>query len=463
MTHSLRNALFAVVTSLLWACGGGGLPDGGVINPDTIAPIDVKQWEGLVDAGTLRYLTELGKAQRGESADLDGDGIREILSLRSADGTQTWIQETNGGAPDFKIEKFADGRIRYWYWYGSSGQPAILDESFGSENRRVTLFDSNHDSKFERRVDELRVGDNVEATEYLDAGSTDGGPQGFIVARNWVRPASSDQGTGTCNGNSNFPSQRIFGEGSSPGFSDTPAVSCSPAQRTKLAAGLECARKRLECVGRSNPTIKKEVEAHLITDILRYGCNNPCAGALASTLGAWGINAAITNFNGPRLDSWTPEQTCTTVLHELMHAAKVSQGPSHEDGIDPIYACARYCAGCIQFGGAFSAGSFPSANMDCVRCSEDPMEKKRCGVKNELITSSKCAGLPLCHGGIGVNSLCETCQNLESKDCEGTALGVPFFNCCQTCPANAIRLNDKPCPGPIMPSDTCSTKPPECP
>ncbi len=449
-----------VLATLLTACGSTSGVDGGFVKPDTAVPIDVTQWQGMVDAGTLAFLVELGKAKRCESADLDGDGIREMLCIRAADGTQTWVKETNGGAPAFKIERFADGRVRYSYWYLNSNFPAILDEEF-PDGHRTTLFDSDHDRKFERSVDEVPDGGDIVATEYVNAGSVDGG---LVFSRQWVRPASSDQGGGArCDGNSNFPSEiSLWQGGDPPGFSDKAAVKCNPTLRAKLATAFECARKKLECVGRTNPSMKKQVDARMLDDDLQYGCGNPCADALATTLPASGPYKGQTNFNGSRLASWTPEEACTTVLHELLHAAKVSEGPSHADGTDAIYSCARYCSNCIDFGGAFGAANpFPSDNMDCVRCAETAADKKRCGIKSELM-GGPCPSYALCHGGIGVNTQCATCENRITKDCEGTQAGPPEFNCCKTCPANATT-NDKVCPGPFLPSDTCMSKPPECP
>ncbi len=458
------NRLIAslLVLGLLVGCGSRNSLDGGVFNPDTAVPIDVSAWEGLVDAGTLRYLVELGKAKRCEAADLDGDGVRETLCLRSADGTQTWIQETNGGPLDFKIEHFADGRVRYTYWYQNYGAPAIVDEEF-PDGHRITEFDSDHDRAFERRIDEFRDGGDIEATEYFDAGASDAGPGGLVVSRRWVRAASSDQGTHVeCDGNTNFPTEfGLWQGGSPPGFSNHPNVKCDPARSKKLGAAFECARKKLDCVGRTNSSMKKQVEAHLLGDDLQYGCNNPCTDALASTLPAFGPYKGQTNFNGSRLDTWSADEACSTVLHELMHLAKAEQGAHHEDGIDPIYSCARYCVGCINFGG-FGAGTpFPSDNLDCVHCAGSTSEKKSCGIKTEL-KSAACPDNAFCHGGVGVNARCETCENSSSKTCEGTAVGSEDFNCCKTCPADAPK-NDRLCPGPYRPSDTCSSKPPECP
>jgi hypothetical protein len=457
----LRAALLA---SLLTACGSGSTADAGYVNPDTVKPIDVSQWEGLVDAGTISYLVELGKAKRCESADLDGDGVRETLCVRSPDGTQTWIQENNGAVPDYKIEHFADGRVLFTYWYQNYSAPVILDEEF-PDGHRVTLFDWNHDLKFERRIDESPDGGDIEATEYLDAGPSDAGPGGFVVSRRWVRPAARDQGqVPMCNGTANFPTVTGWWQGGSPPeFAVVDKVACTATQQQKLAAAFECAKTKLKCVGRVNETVKKQVEAHLLDDDLRYGCNNPCGDALATTLPSVFGSKAETNFNGTRLNGWTADQTCSTVLHELMHMAKVEEGGNHPDGTDRIYSCARYCTGCIDFGGVFGGMDppFPSDNLDCVRCAETATEKAKCGIKKEL-KAGPCSTLALCHGGIGINKACTGCENLVTNDCEGTQLRSPELNCCTQCPPDALT-NDKVCPGPFQPSDTCMSKPPECP
>jgi hypothetical protein len=70
--------------------------------------------------------------------------------------------------------------------------------------------------------------------------------------------------------------------------------------------------------------------------------------------------------------------------------------------------------------------------------------------------------MDLCHGGVGVNLNCMACEGPMTVDCAGKPLPPPPGLCCMTCPSNAT-FNDEPCPGPVMPSDTCNMKPPMCP
>jgi hypothetical protein len=75
----------------------------------------LSQWtDAGLDADALAYLTEISKAQHGQSADLDGDGYRELTVTHSPDGTTQWVSLPPGRSiPDFIVTAFSDGRRKY--------------------------------------------------------------------------------------------------------------------------------------------------------------------------------------------------------------------------------------------------------------------------------------------------------------------------------------------------------------
>lgn len=452
----MRARWAVLLVGAVAACSSGGNKpvDGGVaVNPETVAPIDVSQWNGI-DAGALDFLVELNKARRGESADLDGDGLRELTVFRRADGTQVWVLENNGPVPAFMVEQFPDGHRKLQFWYSNFATPVLIEEVYA--DKRVSLFDDNHDLKYEKRVTETWPDDeNVQAIEEADAGTT------WAETRRWTRPLEADQGSSGCSGLSNF-NAADESPPSMPAFSNQTAVECSEDQKKKLGRALDCAKNRLDCLGRSNPVVASQLKAQLATNDLYIGCGNPCANKLATTRRGFLGGPGRMNFNGTRLNTWDDPDTCTILMHEMMHAADVHQDDMHDMGKDTIYSCSRYCGGCTHVG-PFGAGNpAPSSNEDCARCAASESERRKCGVKRDL-EGGACSTNAICHGTLGTNLACSTCENLQEKDCLGSKIGAPFFNCCQSCPATAMRLNDKPCPGPLKASDTCMMKPPECP
>jgi hypothetical protein len=224
-----------------------------------------------------------------------------------------------------------------------------------------------------------------------------------------------------------------------------------------VQGAFSCALKRLSCLDRSNKDVASRVRNALSSRRLFVGCNNPCDNANATT-------ASPSNYFGSgRMNlhddlATQPDLMCRTVLHELMHFADVPHDEHHEDGLDRIYACGRYCHDCDK--DSIAGAAVPTNNEDCARCGETRAERSRCGVKKSL-EASDCNALDLCHAGLTGNVLCETCQGFVEKDCNGEALGDAAWACCATCPA-AYPRNDEPCTG-KMGTDSCSMKTPECP
>ena len=266
-------------------------------------------------------------------------------------------------------------------------------------------------------------------------------------------------------GNWQLPEALIAGGQPNVGFSDAAEVKCNPDQHKKLAKAFECVKDKLDgCMKRVNPTLRNRIISRLITDGLLIGCNNPCSNSLATTSPGSEHSAARMNFNPTRLTNWDDSYTCGVMLHEMTHLTGEGFGDEHDKGLDQTYACGNYCGGCQNVGPYGAAEPFtppPSQNQNCSRCADTDAERRKCGSKAKLAKNCS-VNYTLCHGTIGTNKLCESCEVLETKDCTDREVTPPRFNCCAMCPADASRINDKECPGPLMESDTCNMPPPEC-
>jgi hypothetical protein len=139
----------------------------------------------------------------------------------------------------------------------------------------------------------------------------------------------------------------------------------------------------------------------------------------------------------------------------------IGNNAEHDQGTDRTYACGRYCGGCTNRG-----PNPPGANTDCARCAETPAEKRTCGTRRKLVSMPCPEGLSasVCHAGLAVLlARCATCKGYEVQACDGTPLEPPVFNCCETCPPDANRTNDKPCTRVADDPGTCNRKPLYCP
>ncbi|MBK7860025.1 MAG: hypothetical protein IPJ65_15660 [Archangiaceae bacterium] len=454
------RTLFLSLLVVSAACSNrsGTLPDGGD-EPDGGGPvvprIDLGGWSVLpeVDGGTKEFLVQVAKAQLGQAADLDLDGLNEVTVAHLPDGTTRWMIQGAGGHRAAMVERSATHQ-RVTIYFQNAGIPVEIEDS-ETTGDRVVQYDADHNRTFERVRTEHPVDDGgIEVVE--QAVLTDGG---FLELARFTLPVSADQGAATgCKGADNIPSDNLL-IGGTKGIelqTSGPAA-CNPTQTTKLNDALQCARDRLKnCVQQSNPELANRVQAALASKSLKVGCGNPCGGADASTEEGFWNSAARMNFNPNSLMTLTPDQLCAVTMHELSHYAGVPRDDHHDDGEDPIYNCARYCAHCVARG-----PSSGSASKDCVRCASYDGARRACGLDRKL-ENIECPSLALCHGGIGVNMSCTTCDGIVDYDCNGKKLpGVGFFSCCQACPTDANRVNDKPCPA-LSASSTCGMMPAGC-
>lgn len=421
------------------------------------SPIDLGEWveaSGGTDAGAVEWIRELSKAARGEAADLDGDGVRELSALTMADGTKVWVHENGGPLPSFKLLVKPDGTEHAEYYVLNNSHPQLFEDVTATTLTRV--YDDDLDGWPDRRE---------QRTEH-DAGlvhvvlSVDGGVDagGWVQTLNEITPRTRDQSGGHCDGAVNMGSD-ISLKGPAISFSSNPTVACSKDEKAKIAKALECVKDRLDaCMREMNPTLNFITQRHLLTDGLVLGCHNPCANKLASTDPRVFVYTARMNLS-QRILSMDDTSLCSVMLHEMFHAAGNGMSSGHDDGTDTVYACGNYCGGCSNIG---PANPPPTDNENCARCAATPAARRLCGKKEER-KEGTCGddNYLVCHGNLGVNAKCETCGNLHTLDCVGAPLDRPRFNCCVKCPTDADRVNDKECTPPTL-LDTCGQPPKHC-
>lgn len=423
---------------------------------------DKSKFKDITDDETLDWLFELRKAQLGESADLDGDGVRETTVTRTPQGSTKWVSQPFHTA--FQVEHFPDGRRVHQLFYENAGYMAQQAE-FGTQPFQALFsYDSNTNNKFERRITRSLETDGgllwVEEVDAMEKGT-------WVETQRWATPQWHDQsgsGGDGCQGTANMPLEIGLFEENVPGITildslQNSTVGCDTMRTAKLGAALRCFRERLKCLDRVNPTLRNNVASHLATDEWQLGCNNTCPGRNATSLPRNGGVPAKTNFSASFIDNATPSDLCSIVMHEAMHVAEVDYNPTDHDtnGDDQIYACSRYCADC----NTRRHGATQTPNTDCATCAPTAAKKRACGLKTQHETVIY--GMGICAGGF-VNPACSDWKAPVSRDCNGgSPVSRPEAGCCNACPANSNNTI-KPCAATLpMPTDTCSMKAPECP
>ncbi|GMU58995.1 MAG: hypothetical protein AMXMBFR34_07580 [Myxococcaceae bacterium] len=444
--------------------------------PDASLPgvprIDVSEWTGVVSEQTTKLLEQLGRAWAGQSADLDGDGKVDLLALRDADGALTYRYEPSAnGRPGWLLERLPDGHERLsmdlderTFW------DVVIDDY--PDGRRLVMKDRDFNNKYDFRSTATRTvtGDGWEVVEEEDATETGT----WTETRRYRMDDVAWQGA-KCNGFRNWvvapelANTRTIGQ-TTIGFAGVPSgpqddstsLACTQPHRDKLMRAFACALDRLGCLDLANREFATLAWATVTTRKILVGCGNDCAGAIAATDRVPDADArSRMAWNPAEIDRLSDQDLCSTALHEMLHwAGAPHDKANHDDGSDQIYACGHYCGGCTHEGPLQP----PRSSMeDCVVCAGSEEERVRCGWKQKLADIT-CPTYNLCHGGIGVNAACSTCQGIWYYDCMDSKLSdAPEFYCCATCAPPADRANDKPCTSPPTLRDSCNQPPPECP
>jgi hypothetical protein len=403
---------------------------------------------------------------------LNGDGRVDLLVLRDADGSVTYRYEPNAnGRPLWILEKRADGHKRLSMDLDERTFWDVVIEDF-VDGHRVEMKDTNFDHTYDFRSTWTRTAsdDGYEVVEEVDptgAGAwtetrryfmSDVNSQGAKCDpyRNWLM--APDLATSNQLGKSTIE----FASVPDGPHDDSKSLACTRPHRDKLMRAFACALDRIGCLDLTNRAFAILTWATVTTQKIVIGCGNDCPQHIAATdrRSTEGARSRMA-WNPAEIDRLSDQDLCSTALHELLHWAGVkSNAADHDDGTDQIYACGHYCGGCTHEGPLQP----PRTSMeDCVVCAGTEAERARCGWKQKLADIT-CPNLALCHGGIGVNAVCSTCQGIWYYDCMDSKLSdAPEFYCCATCAAPADRANDKPCTASPTLADSCNQPPPECP
>lgn len=439
--------------------------EGGAINDLPKTPGDMSK----LSPEARRFLDELGKLKANQSADLDGDGKKEITINVKPDGTVIRMTDSDSnGIVEFRVEKNPDGswkmmydadqnKVSDWTWTLTPGSPPV----------RITTWDRDLNGKIDQRITSTLDLAKEEFTQLIEKDPEEDGT--FVVQSKVTRSHWREAGA-ACLSRDGFPStsgpSRALFHDDVKLLTGNSAGRCNASSEAQIVnAYIDAITTGLDCLRSTNQRLANMLENALSdppTD-LNIGCGNVCPGSAAVTAaGVWwvpGQGDTRMNINPDNFNKMTPAERSGVMLHELLHWAgeEVDGGPRHNAGTDHVYACGRYCGGCNSRG----KGAPNDSSVDCARCADTKAKKKACGVQQKH-TEVKCTTAALCHGGIGKNGPCETCKGIQQQACDGTPLDVGTFSCCATCPANLYK-NDIPC-GASDPSNwgTCGQKPPGC-
>lgn len=419
--------------------------------------VDLSAWEGVVDDASLRQLRQLWKVSAGESADWDGDGVLDLVVLKTPEGVTRIRYEPNPRQrPVWVSEKRPDGS--WWLGVdhdGTSFFHTLVEES-PAEHKTVITKDLNLNKKYDHR--EIRLIDEAAGVVHV---TDEEAPMEDGV---WQTVATQDddifqlQGSTSCNppfltttdAQVNGPHPN-----SNPTFTvaTTTPGRCSGEQLKATERAVACVFKRLSCIEKTNTALGARL-LHALTEDIRIGCEPQ-----TTCPSVWGV----TMEGGHRIslfeDAFGDEtRLCEVLLHELLHIIKVDKSPTHNKGTwDRVYACSTLCTSCSSAGRAAKS----AANV-CADCAETPKERAACGVEIRLASCD--INYTHCHGGIGVNSSCAEPKCNTFYDCAGNLIMgayAPEYRCCNSCPVDAPK-NDVPCTGVPTTSSECAQTPAVC-
>ncbi len=438
--------------------GAGGAPDGG----------------GAGGSVPGSFAAELEKLEKGEPADLDGDGYAEAILQKNDDGSSTYESDRDGdGVPEYVLTDDGKGHTIAWVDADGDGFAEQLIEEVTTETkqRQVTTVDQDRNGFMDHRYTWEVDRDTLDVATYTEEEDADETGEFTIVETKTV-PSTRNAGSGGCDGMDNFPSGGDAVElpggttlrtGPSPG-------ACDGGDADQVREAYECAVERGRgCLSQTNTKEFQNLATALAGKRVRplqIGCGNACGGVVASTKSwnrPWFLDSKL-NINVDEFSKLDDDGRCNIMLHELLHWAGNNGSADHNEGEgagdDDVYSCGRYCGGCSHAG----HGSPNNSAIDCARCADTAERKAECGVKIEYAEAS-CGGSlrGICHAGLGcVAGDCQECGGIFKSYCDGTVFETAA-TCCNKCPQGCDGSNDMPCSGKPDESDGCTDQsPPFC-
>ncbi|MCL2777551.1 MAG: hypothetical protein FWD73_06070 [Polyangiaceae bacterium] len=456
-------------------CGGGGSGGGGGSSTTSSSYEPSPEMKALLD--------KVEQARKGVAVDFNGDGVAEFQRTVADDGTVT-VEVTD---PDENLIYIStthpNGDTELAYDSNGDGYADIEIHGTYEANREVRLEDRDGDHYPEWRTTldfDVAAGQVHGTVEYDENGSGE-----YAVVETFTEPMVQSVGEppipsplDPCLNDvrpaSGYPMLGPGGAQISTSFDPLNSDgNCTADQAAKLANALDCAFNRAAtCLYDVNRRLSENVmkflvkgEAFDISCGIPAGCSDiaftyPCAPNRKCI--APDTRQRI-NFNPDFIASDGDIELCDDVLHEVLHLAGERAGPNHDDGVDAVYSCARYCAGCSHSG----KGAPENSSVDCDRCADNVDRKKACGYKEELKDGDCDSSTPpgVCHSGLAcISGPCLACESIVTKSCDGSDLGESKFGCCLACPVDCDQAIDFYCarqPAPYL-ANTCSNPPPFC-
>jgi hypothetical protein len=389
-SSSLYLLILVVVAAACSSNGSNGSNGNGKNTPPTPAPIPPE---------LQKFADGLAAMANGADADLDGDGLPDVRTVVAGDGTRT---------------------VSFISVLGYYGGPALLTITYAPNGGDVTVtgdldedntidfvgssviagdtlteqfsWDFDDDGSIDRRVTSVYppITDRNTATITVTTEEATGDPPQFAATSIYTGSIRTEAGD-PCEGLITYPS----GDGASVSSLGRPNMrvmtngepgACSQQDADRIVKAInKVAGDFLKCLKSQNKPMYSDIVSAMSTRNLQISCGNNCnlpngTYSMANTEmpGHW-----HQIFDDPRMSlnmSKLGSDDClaSIMLHEMAHWS----GTAHEGdatgkgGTDAVYACGRYCGGCITANCGLGAGD---SAYDCSKCSRTSSLKYGCG------------------------------------------------------------------------------------
>jgi len=441
------------------------------------------------------FSDQLERLSNGESADLDGDGYKEMSVSTDAQGRTVW--ETT-------YETFVEYSSDYEY---TRVYDPVLDseivtinidyspwiQTTTTENQRVILEDTDNDFIYDwRQQDDYNWPENTKRTTISTAHTANGDFQTIsdvtvsLTEYKCGKKMTSAERAALNASQTNpvckpvYPSGgvdiKLAGKdiGIYTNYADKDGAdgSCSLAHSEKIEKAYDCAvAQNTGCLQNTNKAEFLRLTDALANNHLHISCgtSSACSTDQGSNQPRDGEHSDI-SWNPRFLDSMTDDALCSAMLHEMMHFAGTPDasdktGYNHNDGVDRVYACSRYCGGSdgCTYDNNFPGDCGITMAKDCAVCAGTPDEKYQCGYKERKARWCCCCDKSCDNGQVAAP--CESIGGVDVYSCDNVRLWSD--GCCEKCPAAYPHQYCSECSQDQLDAaksleNTCNDMPPEC-
>ena len=468
------------------------------------------------DIEEKEYLEKAELARSGAPVDFDNDGFAETQASEDENGVLTVKVSNPNNKVYFLSTIYPDGRKHVLYDSNRDGRMDEDEHWTLNPFQKTGLYDLDFDGYPEKRVIMTADPDGIHGTQRVEFDRDGDGT--YVLESEWhgelsFRIVTSEEETKDRAPKKNNSKTKNIDMNKAQSLID---VEGCKEHGPKLKKALDCALSGMTCLANTNNKIFNEFNSFLVDAVkphsdqagkfVRSGMieceklTSPSTGA-ETKFSKWAGNMIKIKFN-TKIPSPTSEEAqikpeglrncdtgdstclqkeedelCNMMIHELIHASRGhgDEPADHNNGVDEIYSCARYCAKCSNA----MNGAPNSPNVDCARCGGTIDEKFTCGFFETMI-EKECMendGNGFCQSvqdGGCVRDQCKTCRYIYENTCEKqnvTDLEMVRFTkkfwCCSACPESCgadARISDK-CiqSNQFNLKNTCKEKPPMCP